>query len=103
MSVINIFVGNLDFATSEEQLRAAFAAHGTVESVTLVVDRDTGQPRGFGFVGMTNADEAKEAVRSLDGSLLGGRPLRVNEARPKSEDHRGEDSQRGRDHRRHKI
>jgi RNA recognition motif-containing protein len=93
----NIFVGNLDSATSEEQFRAAFSAHGTVESVSIVVDRDSGQPRGFAFVEMTNANEAKEAARSL----LHGRPLRVNEARPKVEDHRGKDSQR--DYRRHRI
>jgi RNA recognition motif-containing protein len=99
----NIFVGDLDFATSEEQLHAAFSAQGTVKSVSLVVDRDSGQPRRFAFVGMTNANEAKEAVYSLDSSLLHGRPLRVNEARPKVEDHRGKDSQRGRDHRRHRI
>lgn len=79
----NIFVGNLDFTSSEDQLRAIFAAYGTVESVTIVKDRDTGQPRGFAFVEMTEAGEAQAAILSLDGTIQNGRALRVNEARPK--------------------
>ena len=99
-SVINIFVGNLDFGVTEEQLCAAFAAYGAVETVTLVLDRDTGQPRGFAFVEMSSAQDAEDAVRCLDGTLLNQRPLRVNEARPKS---RRDDTFRERDHRRHRI
>lgn len=96
----NIFVGNLDFGITEEQLRAAFAAYGAVETVTIVLDRDTGQPRGFAFVEMSNAQEAENAIRSLDGTLLKQRALRVNEARPKS---RRDDTFHGREHRRHRI
>jgi RNA recognition motif-containing protein len=81
----NIFVGNLDFGTTEEQLRAAFAVYGAVDKVTIVTDRDTGQPRGFGFVEMTNDSEAQQAIAGLNGSQLGGRNLNVNEARPKLE------------------
>jgi cold-inducible RNA-binding protein len=79
----NIFIGNLDFSTTEDQLRALFAAHGAVETVTLVRDRDTGQPRGFAFLEMTNDSEAEKAIQALNGTLLGGRTLTINEARPK--------------------
>ena len=77
--MINIFVDNLDFGVTEDQLRAAFGAYGQVETVTIVLDRDTGQPRGFGFVEMSNAQHAENAIRSLDGTLLNGRPLRIIE------------------------
>ncbi len=99
----NIFVGNLDFGITEEQLRDAFSRYGNVHSVSIVLDRDTGQPRGFAFVEMMDEDETKKAIQALDGSVLGGRPLRVNEAREKSAEHRRADSSRGRDHRRHRI
>src|SRR5579863_466305 len=79
----NIYVGNLDFSASEDQLQTLFAAYGSVKTVTAVTDRDTGQPRGFAFVEMTNAAEARDAIRALNGSVHGGRPLIVNEARPK--------------------
>src|SRR5258708_35610406 len=79
----NIYVGNLDFVTSEDQLRTLFAAYGAVKTVTAVTDRDTGQPRGFAFVEMTSAGEARDAVRALNGSVHGGRPPVFNEARPK--------------------
>jgi cold-inducible RNA-binding protein len=101
--VINIFVGNLDYATTEEQVRQLFSPYGVVQSVSIVLDRDTGQHRGFAFVEMANSDEAKKAVQGLDGSVLGGRPLRVNEARAKSADHQQKGDVRGRDHRRHQI
>ena len=81
----NIFVGNLDFGITEEQLRGAFAVYGAVDKVTIITDRDTGQPRGFGFVEMTNDSEAQQAIAGLNGSQLGGRNLNVNEARPKLE------------------
>lgn len=97
---MNIFVGNLDRDVTEEQLRTAFAAHGTVDSVTIVVDRDTGQSRGFAFIEMSPAEEGEKAIRSLDGTFLNQRALRVNEARPKFD---ADDSSIRRDHRRHRI
>jgi len=81
----NIFVGNLSFGTSEEAVRALFEAHGTVDRVNIVRDRDTGQPRGFGFVEMTNDSEGLAAINALNGRDLDGRTLNVNEARPKTE------------------
>ena len=81
----NIYVGNLDFRTTEEELRTAFQAYGNVERVTLVRDRDSGQPRGFAFVEMTNNSEADQAIAQLNGATLGSRSLNVNEARPKTE------------------
>ena len=81
----NIYVGNLDFSTTEEQLRTLFEPHGAVDKVTLVRDRATGQSRGFGFVEMTNDAEGEKAIAALNGSSLGGRNLNVNEARPKVE------------------
>jgi cold-inducible RNA-binding protein len=99
----NIFVGNLDFASSEDELRSLFAPYGTVESVTIVKDRDTGQPRGFAFVEMTEAGEAQAAILSLDGTIQNGRALRVNEARPKLAQDADRISRGNRDHRRHHI
>jgi len=81
----NIFVGNLSFGTSEEAVRSLFEAHGTVDRVNIVRDRDTGQPRGFGFVEMTNDNEGQNAISALNGRDLDGRTLNVNEARPKTE------------------
>ena len=81
----NIFVGNLNFNTSEDDLRQAFEAHGQVDRVSIMTDRETGRSRGFGFVEMTNAEEAERAIAALNGSQLGGRTLNVNEARPKPE------------------
>jgi RNA recognition motif-containing protein len=83
--VKNIFVGNLNFNTGEEELRQMFEAHGQVERVSIMTDRETGRSRGFGFVEMTNAEEAERAIAALNGSQLGGRTLNVNEARPKPE------------------
>jgi cold-inducible RNA-binding protein len=74
-----IYVGNLSFDTSEDALRTLFAQHGTVESVKLISDRETGRPRGFGFVEMSNAD-ASRAMQALNGKELDGRALKVNEA-----------------------
>jgi cold-inducible RNA-binding protein len=79
----NIFVGNLSFRTSQEELMAAFSQFGNVERVNIVTDRDSGQPRGFAFVEMTNPNEAQEAIARLNGSELNGRAMNVNEARPK--------------------
>ena len=75
-----IFVGNLSFQTTENNLTEAFAQHGTVEAVALITDRDTGRSKGFGFVTMT--DGADKAIAELSGSELNGRMLTVNEARP---------------------
>lgn len=79
----NIFVGNLDFGTAEESIRELFEKFGAVERVNLVRDRDTGQPRGFAFVEMTDSGEADRAVAELNGTFLGSRAINVNEARPK--------------------
>ncbi|MGZ4836360.1 MAG: RNA recognition motif domain-containing protein [Terriglobales bacterium] len=80
-----IFVGNFSFNTTEADLRQWFEPHGAVESATVVTDRDTGRSRGFGFVEMTNNNEADAAIAALNGSDGGGRALTVNEARPKTE------------------
>ncbi|MGA9042103.1 MAG: RNA-binding protein [Terriglobales bacterium] len=95
----NIFVGNLDFNTGEDELRQLFAAHGQVDRVSIMTDRDTGRSRGFGFVEMTNAEEGDKAIAALNGSQVGGRTLNVNEARPKVErgGGGGRDSGGGRD------
>lgn len=74
-----IYVGNLPFSATESEIRELFGQHGTVESVSLIADRDTGKPRGFAFVEMSRAD-ASRAIQNLNGKALGGRPLRVNEA-----------------------
>lgn len=85
----NLYVGNLPHSTTESELRNLFETHGAVEKITLVTDRDTGRSRGFGFVEMSNASEADQAMAALNGSDLGGRPLTINEAKPKSERPRG--------------
>jgi len=77
--VTKIYVGNLPFGATEEAVRALFAAHGVVEKLSLVTDRDSGRPKGFGFVEMSNAD-ASRAMQALNGADFEGRPLRVNEA-----------------------
>jgi RNA recognition motif-containing protein len=81
----NIFVGNLNFNTSEDELRQLFEAHGQVDRVSIMTDRETGRSRGFGFVEMANAEEAERAIAALNGAQMGGRTLNVNEARPKPE------------------
>lgn len=80
-----LFVGNLSFDTTENDLQDAFAAHGTVTEANLMMDRATGRPRGFAFVTMGTPEEAQKAITALHGSLLGGRNLTVNEARPRQE------------------
>ena len=80
---MKLFVGNLSYSTTEDQLRDAFAAYGQVDTVSIVTDRDTGQPRGFAFVEMANRNEAETAISVLNGRELNGRALNVNEARPK--------------------
>ncbi len=81
----NIFVGNLDFHTGEEELRQLFSTYGQVDRVSIMTDRDTGRSRGFGFVEMANAEEGEKAIAAINGSQIGGRTLNVNEARPKTD------------------
>ncbi|MBZ5721276.1 MAG: RNA-binding protein [Acidobacteriia bacterium] len=81
----NIFVGNLDFNTGEDELRQMFEVYGQVDRVSIMTDRETGRSRGFGFVEMTNAEDGEKAIAALNGTQLGGRTLNVNEARPKVE------------------
>jgi RNA recognition motif-containing protein len=80
-----LFVGNLSFNTTENDLQDAFAAHGVVTEANLMTDRVTGRPRGFAFVTMASPEEAQKAIDSLNGATLDGRNLTVNEARPKEE------------------
>jgi cold-inducible RNA-binding protein len=80
---MNIYVGNLSYGMSEDDLRQAFAAYGEVSSVKILMDRETGRSRGFGFVEMPNNGEAETAIAQLNGKDVGGRPLRINEARPR--------------------
>jgi RNA recognition motif-containing protein len=77
--VTKLYVGNLPFTATDESVRALFSQHGTVEKISLITDRDTGRPRGFGFVEMSNAD-ASRAMQALNGVDFEGRPLKVNEA-----------------------
>jgi cold-inducible RNA-binding protein len=85
----NLYVGNLPHSTTEAELRNVFEAHGAVEKVTLVTDRETGRSRGFAFVEMADAGAADKAIAALNGSDLGGRPLTINEAKPKTDRPRG--------------
>jgi cold-inducible RNA-binding protein len=101
--MINIFIGNLGPEATEEQLLNLFALHGGVDSITLVKDRDTGEPRGIAFVEMRNAVEAEAAISSLNGAILNGRILRVNEARSKLAEEAARPSSGARDHRRHRT
>jgi cold-inducible RNA-binding protein len=80
-----LFVGNLSFNTTENDLQDAFAAHGLVTEANLMTDRATGRPRGFGFVTMSTPEEAQKAIEALNGANLDGRSLTVNEARPRTE------------------
>jgi cold-inducible RNA-binding protein len=84
-----LFVGNLSFQTTEDDLTSLFSQHGAVETVSVITDRMTGQPRGFAFVEMANRNEAENAISSLNGTALLGRTINVNEARPKSDSPRG--------------
>ncbi|GAB7022708.1 RNA recognition motif domain-containing protein [Salidesulfovibrio brasiliensis] len=79
-----LYVGNLPWSSTEDEVRAAFQAYGEVTSVNLIEDRETGRPRGFGFVEM-NSEGALEAIENMDGKDFGGRPLKVNEAKPRVE------------------
>ena len=81
----NLYVGNLPHSTTEAELRNVFQAHGAVERVNIVTDRETGRARGFAFVEMTDAGEADKAIAALNGTQLGGRALTINEAKPKTD------------------
>jgi RNA recognition motif-containing protein len=91
---MKLYVGNLSYSVNDSSLRAVFEAYGTVESATVVADRDSGRSKGFGFVEMNDAD-AQKAMQALNGSQHDGRTIRVNEARPKSEGGGGGDGGRG--------
>ncbi|OQY46693.1 MAG: RNA-binding protein [Anaerolineaceae bacterium 4572_78] len=80
---MNIYVGNISYQLMEDELRAVFEVHGQVISVTIITDRETGQSKGFAFVEMPIESDAEEAIEQLDGTLLMGRNMRVNKARPR--------------------
>ena len=82
---MRIYVGNLSYESSEDDLQEAFSAHGQVESVTIIRDRDTGRSKGFGFVEMPASEEAQASINEMNGKEFQGRPLTVNEARPRQE------------------
>ena len=82
---MNIYVGNLPFSMTEDELEGAFAAHGEVQSARIITDRYTGQSRGFGFVEMPDNNAAESAIQALNGRDMMGRPLTVNEARPRED------------------
>ncbi len=82
---MNIYVGNISWGTTEDDLSQAFEEYGSVTSVNIITDRDTGRSKGFAFVEMENASDAEAAIAALDGTSVGGRNIRVNEARPKTD------------------
>lgn len=82
---MNLYVGNLSYQTMDDDLHNAFAAYGEVSSAKIIMDRETGRSKGFGFVEMPNDDEAKAAIKALDNSDLNGRDIKVNEARPRTD------------------
>ncbi len=86
---MKLYVGNLSYSTSSEDIRAAFEEFGTVESADVITDRSTGRSKGFGFVEMSDGDEAKAAMDALDGKEVDSRAIKVNEARPRRDDSRG--------------
>lgn len=88
---MNIFVGNLSYNTNEEQLKQLFEQYGTVDSARVIMDRETHRSRGFGFVEMPDNNQAQAAIQALEGHELDGRPLRVNEARPREDRDRSRD------------
>lgn len=93
---MNIYVGNLSYRTNEDELRQAFGEYGEVASVNIIKDKFSGESRGFGFVEMSNDEEAKAAINGLNGKDVGGRALNVNEARPRADRGPGGGSGRGR-------
>jgi RNA recognition motif-containing protein len=87
-----LYVGNLPFSVTEDELRERFSRHGEIKSINVIMDRETGRPRGFGFIEMGDSSEAEKAIQALDGSDLGGRNIKVNEA----QDRQGGGGGRGR-------
>ena len=83
--IVNIYVGNMSYSTTEDELRSLFEEHGAVEDVRVITDRDTGRPKGFAFVDMSDDTEAQAAMQALNGKEVGGRTLTVNEARPRGD------------------
>jgi RNA recognition motif-containing protein len=90
-----LYIGNLPFSSTEEDLKDLFGRHGTVETVNVITDRETGRPRGFAFVEMEDTSAAQDAIRALDGSDLGGRNIKVNEAQDRREGGGGGGGYRG--------
>lgn len=86
---MKIYIGNLPYSVTDDELRQAFEAFGSVDSVDIIKDRYTGESKGFGFVEMSDRDEAQKAIEALNGKDLQGRPITVNEARPRGEGRRG--------------
>jgi len=82
---MNIYVGNLSYGVTEDELQQLFLEYGSVVSANLIMDRDTGNPKGFGFVEMENQADAEKAIKELDGSSIKGRSIKVNQARPKND------------------
>ncbi len=82
---MKIYIGNMSFDTTEDTVRQAFEAYGEINSINLISDRETGRPKGFGFVEMANDEQAKAAIAGLNGTDMGGRTVNVNEARPRPE------------------
>ena len=85
----NIYVGNLSYDATEDDIRQAFSTHGEVSAVNVITDRETGRPRGFAFVEMPNGEEAKTAIQNVNETEIAGRSVKVNEARPKGDRPRG--------------
>jgi RNA recognition motif-containing protein len=92
---MNIYVGNLSFQTTEDEIRTAFESYGQVTSVNIIKDKFSGDSKGFGFVEMANKDEASEAMNSLNNTELNGRNMNVNEAKPRSDNRGGGGGRRG--------
>lgn len=86
---MNIYIGNMSYDTSEDNLRQAFEAYGEVSSVKIIMDRDSGRPKGFAFVEMSSSSEASAAISGLNGQDMNGRELNVNEAKPRNDNNRG--------------
>ena len=84
LKTMNIYIGNLSYDVSSEQLKEVFEAYGTVSSAKVITDRNSGRSKGFGFVEMDNKAEAEAAIEQLDGAEIDGRPVKVNEAKPRN-------------------
>ena len=80
---MNIYIGNISYQTTEDEIKTLFGEHGVVDDVHLIIDRDSGRSKGFGFIEMPDAESAKKAIEALDGSEFGGRQIKINEARPR--------------------